>query len=85
MTLEPRIERHTITGKAPDKSQKGELRKIKRELRREHRGAVRELRKDSAFVTAERRRRSEGEKASKTDERRKNHAWLQTQAQRGWQ
>mmetsp|Transcript_24273 Transcript_24273/g.73028 ORF Transcript_24273/g.73028 Transcript_24273/m.73028 type:complete len:224 (+) Transcript_24273:177-848(+) len=83
-TLEPRVEMNTIASKPTERTRKGELKKLQRELRKEHRGAVRELRRDAAFLRAERGKRSADAKRDKTDERQRNFAWLQTQAQNGW-
>ena len=83
-TLEPRLEAHTIGSRLTEKTPKGELKKLKRQVRKEHRGAVRELRRDAEFLRAERSRRKAGDRGSKQDERQANYAWLQTQAQNGW-
>ena len=54
-------------------------------MKKEHKGALRELRKDAAFLADEAARTSRAAKDAKTTDRQKNYAWLQTQAQRGWQ
>ena len=86
-TLEPRLERRLVVRKDAhlDKTPKAELKKLKKEMKKEHKGALRELRKDAAFLADEAARTTRAAKDAKTTDRQKNYAWLQTQAQRGWQ
>lgn len=83
-TLECRIELQTISAKLTEKTPKGELKKLRKQVRKEHRGAVRELRRDAEFLRAERSRRKDDDRGGKKAARTANYAWLQTQAQNGW-
>lgn len=64
---------------------KDDLKDLKRKVKREHRAAMRELRKDADYTNAARAATKSVELARKREERQKNMAWLQTQRQRGWE
>ena len=59
--------------------QQAQIKRLKREVSRQQRGAVRELRKDAAFTHARRAEDVAAAAAEKAAERGKNRAWLETQ------
>ena len=57
---------------------RAEARKLKRLVTKERRGAIRELRKDAAFLGAEVEGEKEAQRAELKGTLRKNTAWLQS-------
>jgi nucleolar protein 14 len=79
-TLAPRMEDPDKYSMSKDKnktSMQSDRDKVRRELKREHKAASRELRLDAAFIEAERRKQKDLSDSKARDARNKNHAWLE--------
>ncbi|KAK9802968.1 hypothetical protein WJX73_000915 [Symbiochloris irregularis] len=77
----PRFEDEFVSGKDydPDR-ERAEKQRLKREVRREQRGAVRELRKDAAYLHGIREQEAARDKAERTTKLRAGMSFMQQQA-----
>lgn len=79
-TLAPRIEDPSKYSMSKDKGKsqlQAEHDRHRREYKREHKAAMRELRLDAAFVEGERRKKRNREDNKAKEKRHKNYAWLE--------
>ena len=79
-SMAPRFEEHYDHRKDldPDK-ERAEIKRLKRELHKERRGAAKELRKDAAFLEREKARETEERDAERKGELHANRVWLDQQ------
>lgn len=85
-SVEPKLEHRLVQRRdAHLDGPAADIKRVKRQLQREHRGAMRELRRDTAFLRKERRQARQTIADERKDDRQKNFNWIRTQAQRGWQ
>lgn len=81
-TLTPRIEDPTRYSMSKDKGKsqsQAEHDRNRREYKREHKAAMRELRLDSAFIEEERRKAKNAADSKAREKRNKNYAWLESE------
>ena len=64
--------------KEPDQD-RAKLKQLSRQLKREQKAAMRELRRDSDFIDQERYREAVLEKTARKEERHKNFAWMESE------
>lgn len=79
ISIAPAFDLHYTMKKASSNSDADveKLKALKRQMKREKKASMRELRKDSAFLATEAYREKTQHKAALRDERAKNFAWLQ--------
>lgn len=76
----PRFEaNYTIKKDQESDKDRAKLKQLNRQLKREKKAAMRELRRDAAFIDQERFKEQQVEQAAKRAERVKNFAWLEDQ------
>ena len=78
-SLAPRVESRSLLRKDKNVTDRDELerRQLKRQIAREKRGAVRELKRDAEFLQRERERELAERKAERRAEIKRNMAWLE--------
>ena len=64
--------------KEPDQD-RAKLKQLSRQLKREQKAAMRELRRDSNFIDQERYREAVQEKTARKEERHRNFAWMESE------
>lgn len=76
----PRFEAHYVIKKDQDSDRdRAKLKQLTRQLKREKKAAMRELRRDSAFLDQEKFKEKQAVQTEKRAERVKNFAWLEAQ------
>ncbi|KAJ1460751.1 Nop14-like family-domain-containing protein [Pelagophyceae sp. CCMP2097] len=86
-SLEPHLDRRLVVRKDAhlDRDHPAvQVKQLKKELKREHKGALRELRRDSEFLQAERSKQKAQSDGASQAQRQANHAWIQTQSQQDY-
>lgn len=79
-TLAPKFEtNYNLRKDADTDKDRSKLKQLTRQLKREQKAAMRELRRDSAFIEKERSKELRDEHEKRRAERVKNYAWLEDQ------